>query len=77
MAVIFAQDVHKACQIILANAMIVNPELDFALPYARKALTERGKELEVTADKLLINLTAWTHPNAQTIRDILRAYRAS
>jgi hypothetical protein len=73
---VFPAEVHKACQVILANAMIVDPTLEFALPYARRALTQTGRELEITADKLLLNLTAWKHHNARTIRDVLRAYRA-
>lgn len=75
--VIFPADVHKACRVILDNALIVDPALEYALPYARKALSLTGSKLEVAAGMVLINTQYWKHHNAKQIRDVLRGFRAT
>lgn len=65
-------EVYRALGLIVRNAN--EPALNYCVNYARYGLNMTGHDLEVQILYVLNNMTHWRSPQANSVRNILKAY---
>ncbi len=67
-------DVEVAISTILSDKEKYNTSLNYAVNYCRAAQGMTGEMLRVQCLYILGNISSWRHPQAKTVRSILKSY---
>jgi hypothetical protein len=70
------QEVKDALRVILSDKKSYDKSLNYAVNYCRAAMQMTGYELEVQTLYILNNITHWRHPEAKSVRTILKNFKS-
>lgn len=70
-------DVQEAVNVILSDTKSYQTALNYAVNYAKFALSMSGEELRVQCLYILSNISHWRHPKAKEVRRILKSFTGS
>jgi hypothetical protein len=70
------QEVKDALRVILSDKKSYDKSLNYAVNYYRAAMQMTGYELEVQTLYILNNITHWRHPEAKSVRTILKNFKS-
>ena len=70
------QEVQRAIEVILSDKKSFKTSLNYAVNYCLAAQSMSGHELYVQTLYILNNISHWRHPEAKTVRDVLKNFKA-
>jgi hypothetical protein len=70
------QEVKQAIEVILSDKKSYPTGLNYAVNYCIAARSMSGHELYVQLLYILNNISHWRHPEAKSVRDVLKNFKA-
>jgi len=69
------EEVKKAVEVILSDKKSYSTSLNYAINYCKAARSMSGYDLSVQILYILNNITHWRHPEAKSVRTILKNFK--